>query len=146
MSSEERIFKALADPQKQEALAVLLENIDAVKDLVIFLSELRNSGVLELLAAGIAAAKALSADLITSRDFAEKFAKLMELASAASVAASNTEGIACISKAMSGAGASRPIGIYGLLQALQDPDVQRGLGYIVSMVKMLGSCLASRQQ
>jgi uncharacterized protein YjgD (DUF1641 family) len=47
---------------------------------------------------------------------------------------------------MSGAGASRPIGIYGLLQALQDPDVQRGLGYIVSMVKMLGSCLASRQQ
>ncbi|AEA11775.1 hypothetical protein TUZN_0277 [Thermoproteus uzoniensis 768-20] len=146
MSSEERIFKALADPQKQEALAVLLENIDAVKDLVVFLSELRNSGVFELLAAGIAAAKALSADLITSRDFAEKFAKFAELASAASAAASNTEGIACISKAVSGANASRPVGIYGLLQALQDPDVQRGLGYIVSIVKVLGSCLASRQQ
>jgi len=29
MSAEERIFRALADPQRQEALATLLENIEA---------------------------------------------------------------------------------------------------------------------
>jgi len=146
MSAEERIFRALADPQRQEALAALLENIDAVKDLVLFLSELKSSGALELLTAGVAAARALSGDLIASRDFAEKAAKLMELAGAASAVASNTEGIACMSKAVSSADASKPVGVYGLLQALQDPDVQRGLGYIMSIVKALGACLASKQQ
>lgn len=32
-------------------------------------------------------------------------------------------------------------GIFGLLSALGDPDVQKGLGYILELAKNLGSCL-----
>ncbi len=144
MSAEERIFKALSDPQRQEALAFLLENIDAVRDLVAFLVELKSSGALELLTSGVAVARALSADLITSRDFAEKAAKLLELLSATSTAM-GSNGVSCLAKAAASAEPGRPAGIYGILQALQDPEVQRGLGYILSLVKSLGACLASRQ-
>ncbi|MEL9991594.1 MAG: DUF1641 domain-containing protein [Thermoproteus sp.] len=145
MSTEERIFKALADPEKQEALAALLENIHVVKDFVLLLSELKNTGLLDLMTGGLAAAKAVAGDLVTSRDFAETAAKLLEVASSISTAVSNPANISCLSKAVAGSDASKPVGIYGLIQALQDPDVQRGLGYLLSIVKNLGACLGAKQ-
>lgn len=38
----------------------------------------------------------------------------------------------------------KPIGLMGLLAAPRDPDVQRGLGYLVSLLKQLGKCLEKK--
>ena len=38
-------------------------------------------------------------------------------------------------------GEAKPVGMLGLLKALGDPDVQRGLGFLVAMAKNLGACL-----
>ncbi len=140
MSAEERIFRALSDPERQEAIAFILENADALRDLVAFLAELKNSGVLELLTSGVAAIKALMADLITSRDFAERAGRLLEVLSTAE-AVIRSNGAGCVAEAASRANAGKPAGIYGILEALQDPDVQRGIGYLLSFVKSLGACL-----
>ncbi|CCC81295.1 DUF1641 domain-containing protein [Thermoproteus tenax] len=140
MSAEERIFRALSDPQKQEALAALLENIDVIKDLVALLAELKNAGVLEGLAGLLALMRAFSGDLL-GRDVAEKAAKMLDLASAFSLLGANVNNVACLSRAVAEADASNPAGIYSLVNSLQDPDVQRGLGYFLSFMKALGKCI-----
>lgn len=142
MSVEERIFKALADPKRQEALASLMENIDVIKELVDLLAELKRTGVLEDLVNALGAAKALAEDLLTSRDFAEKLAGVLDAASAVSALTRNATALRCLSSAVASADASKPVGIYGLLKSLADPDVQRGLGYFVSLAKNLGACMS----
>lgn len=144
MSAEERIFKALSDPEKQEAIAFILENVESLRDLVALLAELKSSGVLELLTSGIATMRALSADLVTSRDFAEKAGKLLEFLLAAESAIKNS-GVGCIAEAAARTSTGKPMGIYGILTALQDPDVQRGVGYLLAFVKSLGACLESKR-
>ncbi|MBP1449269.1 MAG: DUF1641 domain-containing protein, partial [Thermoproteus sp.] len=47
-----------------------------------------------------------------------------------------------ISSAAASADVSKPVDIYGLLKSLADPDVQRGLGYFVSLAKNLGACMS----
>ncbi|MFB6489692.1 MAG: DUF1641 domain-containing protein [Thermoproteus sp. AZ2] len=145
MSAEERIFRALADPKRQEALASLIENIGEIKEVVDVLLELKRNGVIEDLANILGALKALTEDLLTSRDFAEKLAGALEAASALSAITQNPKALGCLSSAVAQAGAERQVGIYGLLAALRDPDVQRGLGYLTSILKSLGSCMAPRR-
>lgn len=145
MSTEERIFRALADPKNQEALASLLENIREIKEVVDVLLELKRNGVVEDLANILGALKTLAEDLLTSRNFAEKLAGALEAASAVSAIAQNPKALGCLSSAIAQASAEKQIGIYGLLEALRDPDVQRGLGYLTSILKNLGSCTAPRR-
>ncbi len=36
---------------------------------------------------------------------------------------------------------AEPKGLWGLMGALRDPDVQKGLGYIIALAKNLGACI-----
>ncbi len=42
-------------------------------------------------------------------------------------------------------GEAEPVGLGGLLGALRDPDVQRGLGFLVAFLKALGKSLAEEK-
>jgi len=41
---------------------------------------------------------------------------------------------------------SKPRGLTGLMGALRDPDVQKGLGFIIDLAKALGGCLNRQAQ
>ncbi len=41
---------------------------------------------------------------------------------------------------------AEPVGLGGLLGALRDPDVQRGLGFLVAFLKALGKSLAEEKE
>ena len=53
----------------------------------------------------------------------------------------DTSKLDCLTTAVAVAEVEKPIGLMGLLAALRDPDVQRGLGYLVSLLKQLGKCM-----
>lgn len=38
-------------------------------------------------------------------------------------------------------GKAKKVGLFGLMGALRDPDVQKGLGFIIALAKNLGGCL-----
>ncbi|MEB3806073.1 MAG: DUF1641 domain-containing protein [Desulfurococcales archaeon] len=41
---------------------------------------------------------------------------------------------------------AEPKGMFGLMGALRDPDVQKGLGYLMAIAKSLGACLRSLEK
>lgn len=41
---------------------------------------------------------------------------------------------------------AKPVGLGGLLSALRDPDVQRGLGFLVEFLRNLGKELAEKEE
>jgi uncharacterized protein YjgD (DUF1641 family) len=47
----------------------------------------------------------------------------------------DTSKIDCLTAAAEGA---KPVGLFGLFSALRDPEVQRGLGFLIAV--KLGSC------
>ena len=51
----------------------------------------------------------------------------------------------CLTHAVAAADADKQVGLMGLLAALRDPDVQRGLGFFISVLKNLGTCLAAKK-
>lgn len=143
-AAEERLVKALESPKVQEALAELLEHIDVVKDLVNTLWDFKRSGVLEDLL-NLAATLRFFTEGILTRDFMEKVAKLQDVALLAGVNLSQDPAkLDCLTHALATADTNKQIGLMGLLSALRDPDVQRGLGFFISMLKGLGQCIATK--
>lgn len=41
---------------------------------------------------------------------------------------------------------AEPVGLFGMLGALRDRDVQRGLGLLLAIAKNLGACTAAKKQ
>jgi len=42
------------------------------------------------------------------------------------------------SEALGGKAAARPVGTFGLLKAMRDPEVQRGTGVLLDLLRSLG--------
>jgi len=132
--------------------------VEALKDLMEVAVELKKSGMLgmlkELLSSADEAMAGLQADpsllrlgvllgalLEASRRLeGEKVEKLKMNAEDASFCLLN--GIASTSPAE----AKKSGGLMGLMKALGDPDVQKGLGYILELAKNLGACMRSLER
>jgi uncharacterized protein YjgD (DUF1641 family) len=67
--------------------------------------------------------------------------KLQEVALVAGTnLAIDTSKIDCLTYALAAADDAKPVGLFGMLSALRDPDVQKGLGFLIAVLKKLGSC------
>jgi uncharacterized protein YjgD (DUF1641 family) len=142
-AAEEKLNKLLDRLQEEktvDALIAILEHIDVIKELVNTLFEFKRSGVLDDLLNAAASLRFLTEGLLT-RDFMEKVAKLQEVALVAGTnLAMDTSKIDCLTYALAAAEDAKPVGLFGLLSALRDPEVQKGLGFLIAVLKKLGSC------
>jgi uncharacterized protein YjgD (DUF1641 family) len=142
-AAEEKLNKLLDRLQEEktvDALIAILEHMDVIKELVNTLFEFKRSGVLDDLLNAAATLRFLTEGLLT-RDFIEKVAKLQEVALVAGTnLAMDTSKIDCLTYALAAAEDAKPVGLFGLLSALRDPEVQKGLGFLIAVLKKLGSC------
>ncbi len=141
--AEEKLNKLLDLLQEEktvDALSAIVEHIDVIKELVNTLFEFKRSGVLDDLLNAAASLRFLTEGLLT-RDFMEKVGKLQEVALVAGTnLAMDTSKIDCLTYALAAAEDAKPVGLFGLLSALRDPEVQKGLGFLIAVLKKLGSC------
>jgi uncharacterized protein YjgD (DUF1641 family) len=142
-AAEEKLNKLLDRLQEEktiDALIAIVERIDVIKELVNTLFEFKRSGVLDDLLNAAASLRFLTEGLLT-RDFIEKVAKLQEVALVAGInLAMDTSKVDCLTYAIAAADDAKPVGLFGLLSALRDPEVQKGLGFLIAVLKKLGSC------
>jgi uncharacterized protein YjgD (DUF1641 family) len=141
--AEEKLNKLLDLLQEEktvDALSAIVEHMDVIKELVNTLFEFKRSGVLDDLLNAAASLRFLTEGLLT-RDFMEKLGKLQEVALVAGTnLAMDTSKIDCLTHALATAEDAKPVGLFGLLSALRDPEVQKGLGFLIAVLKKLGSC------
>ncbi|AET33237.1 DUF1641 domain-containing protein [Pyrobaculum ferrireducens] len=142
MSEEkvEKLIELLQQDKVQDALISIVQNIDVVKELVNTLYDFKRSGVLDDLLNAAASLRFFTEGLLT-REFIERVAKLQEVALiAGSNLAMDSSKIDCLTYALATAEDAKPVGLFGLLNALRDPEVQKGLGFLIAVLKKLGSC------
>jgi len=143
VATEEKLNKLLDRLQEEktvDALSAIVDHIDVIKELVNTLFEFKRSGVLDDLLNAAASLRFLTEGLLT-RDFMERVGKLQEVALVAGTnLAIDTSKIDCLTYALAAADDARPVGLFGLVSALRDPDVQKGLGFLIAVLKKLGSC------
>jgi uncharacterized protein YjgD (DUF1641 family) len=141
--AEEKLNKLLDLVQEEktvDALSAIVEHIDVIKELVNTLFEFKRSGVLDDLLNATASLRFLTEGLLT-RDFMEKVGKLQEVAlTAGTNLAMDSSKVDCLTYALAAAEDAKPVGLFGLLSALRDPEVQKGLGFLIAVLKKLGSC------
>jgi uncharacterized protein YjgD (DUF1641 family) len=66
--------------------------------------------------------------------------KLQEVALIAGTnLAMDSSKVDCLTYALAAAEDAKPVGLFGLLSALRDPEVQKGLGFLIAVLKKLGS-------
>jgi len=142
-AAEEKLNKLLdllQDAKTFDALTAVIQRADILKELVNTLYDFKRSGVLDDLLNAAATLRFFTEGLLT-RDFVEKMGKLQEVALIAGTnLAMDSSKVDCLTYALAVADDAKPIGLFGLLSALRDPEVQRGLGYLIAVLKKLGSC------
>jgi uncharacterized protein YjgD (DUF1641 family) len=142
-AAEEKLNKLLdllQDEKTLDALTALVQHADILKELINTLYDFKRSGVLDDLLNAAASLRFFTEGLLT-RDFMEKVAKLQEVALMAGTnLAMDTSKIDCLTYAIAAADDAKPVGLFGLLSALRDPEVQKGLGFLIAVLKKLGSC------
>jgi uncharacterized protein YjgD (DUF1641 family) len=142
-AAEEKLNKLLdllQDEKTLDALTAVVQRADILKELVNTLYDFKRSGVLDDLLNAAATLRFFTEGLLT-RDFMEKVAKLQEVALIAGTnLAMDSSKVDCLTYALAAAEDAKPVGLFGLLSALRDPEVQRGLGFLIAVLKKLGSC------
>jgi len=142
-AAEEKLNKLLdllQDAKTFDALTAVIQRADILKELVNTLYDFKRSGVLDDLLNAAATLRFFTEGLLT-RDFVEKMGKLQEVALIAGTnLAMDSSKVDCLTYALAVADDAKPVGLFGLLSALRDPEVQRGLGFLIAVLKKLGSC------
>ncbi|MEM0484451.1 MAG: DUF1641 domain-containing protein [Pyrobaculum sp.] len=136
----EKLIELLQQDKVQEALISIVERLDIIKELVNTLYDFKRSGVLDDLLNAAASLRFFTEGLLT-REFMERVSKLQEVALiAGNNLAMDSSKVDCLTYAVAAADDAKPVGLFGLLNALRDPEVQRGLGFLIAVLKKLGSC------
>ncbi len=118
----------------------MVQRADILKELVNTLYDFKRSGVLNSLLNAAASLRFFTEGLFT-RDFVEKVGKLQVVASIAGTNhAMDSSKVDCLTCALAAADDAKPVGLFGLLSALRDLEMQRGLGFLIAVLKKLGSC------
>ena len=142
-AAEEKLNKLLdllQDERTFDALIAVVQRADILKELVNTLYDFKRSGVLDDLLNAAATLRFFTEGILT-RDFVEKMGKLQEVALIAGTnLAMDSSKVDCLTYALAAADDAKPVGLFGLLSALRDPEVQRGLGFLIAVLKKLGSC------
>ncbi len=142
-AAEEKLNKLLDLLQGEktlDALTAVVQHADILKELVNTLYDFKRSGVLDDLLNAAASLRFFTEGLLT-RDFMEKVDKLQEVALIAGTnLAMDSSKVDCLTYALAAADDAKPVRLFGLLSALRDPEVQKGLGFLIAMLKKLGSC------
>jgi uncharacterized protein YjgD (DUF1641 family) len=136
----DKLLELLQDEKTLDALTALVQRADILKELVNTLYDFKRSGVLDDLLNAAATFRFFTEGLFT-RDFMEKVAKLQEVALIAGTnLAMDSSKVDCLTYAIAAADDAKPVGLFGLLSALRDPEVQKGIGFLIAVLKKLGSC------
>jgi len=136
----DKLLELLQDEKTLDALTALVQRADILKELVNTLYDFKRSGVLDDLLNSAASLMFFTEGLLT-RDFVEKVGKLQEAALIAGTnLAMDSSKVDCLTYALAAAEDAKPVGLFGLLSALRDPEVLRGLGFLIAVLKKLGSC------
>ena len=136
----DKLLEPLRDEKTLDALTALVQRTDILKELVNTLYDFKRSGVLDDLLNAAASLRLFTEGLLT-RDFMEKVAKLQGVALIAGTnLAMDSSKVDCLTYAIAAADDAKPVGLFGLLSALRDPEVQKGLGFLIAVLKKLGSC------
>jgi len=118
----------------------LVQRADILKELVNTLYDFKRSGVLDDLLNAAASLRFFTEGLLT-RDFVVKVGRLQGVALIAGTnLAVDSSKVDCLSCDLAAAEDAKQVGLLGLLSALRDPEVQRGLGFLIAVLKKLGSC------
>ncbi len=161
----DRLVDRLSQPQTASALHLLLDNAELLAVMVSGLDGLARKGevigdtLAEVLNEVRAAGKATGLDVReTSRQLSTLIPTLAEASPAINrILASpivEPEPIAVLSEAAEAlvkglqaaqANQTKVVGIRGLLKVTKDPDVQRGLGFLVEVAKVFGRDLATKE-
>jgi len=136
----DKLLELLQDEKTLDALTALVQRADILKELVNTLYDFKRSDVLDDLLNTAASLSFFTEGLLT-RDFVEKVGKLQEVALIAGTnLAMDSSKVDCLTYALAATEDAKQVGLFGLLSALRDPDVQRGLGFLIAVLKKLGSC------
>ena len=136
----DKLLELLHDEKTLDALTALVQRADILKELVNTLYDFKRSGVLDDLLNAASSLRFFTEGLLT-RDFVEKAGKLQEVAlTAGTNLAMDSSKVDCLTYALAAAEDAKQVGLIGLLSALRDPEVQRGLGFLTAVLKKLGSC------
>lgn len=126
--------------------------VQALKDLLEIALELKRSGLLgmlkELLSSSESIMEGMQSDLSTFRlglllGAILEAARRLDGEKAVSLKMNAEDASYCLlnSLAATKPGEVQPKGMMGLMSALRDPDVQKGIGYLIAIAKNLGACL-----
>jgi len=126
--------------------------VQALKDLLEVALELKRSGLLgmlkELLSSTESMMEGMQSDLSTFRlglllGAILEAARRLDGEKAVSLKMNTEDASYCLfnSLAATKPGEVQPKGMMGLMSALRDPDVQKGIGYLIAIAKNLGACL-----
>lgn len=126
--------------------------IDALRELTEIATELKKSGMLGALKELAESSDALMEGIEDDRGLLRlgvlagallEAARRLEGSDVASLKMNVEDAGYCVLEALATAnpGKSGNVGLFGLLRALNDPDVKRGLGYLLAIAKSLGACI-----
>lgn len=127
-------------------------DVKALEDLLEVARELKKTGVLGMLKEFAESYEAMmegmQADVSTFRlglllGAMLEASRRLEAEKAISLKMNTEDAAYCIfnSLAETKPSEAQPRGMMGLMSALRDPDVQKGLGYLIAIAKNLGACL-----
>ena len=136
----DKLLHLLQDEKTLDALTAMVQRADILKELVNTLYDFKRNGVLDDLLNSAASLMFFTEGLLT-RDFVEKVGKLQEVAlTAGTNLAVDSSKVDCLTYALAATEDAKQVGLFGLLSALRDPEVQRGLCFLIAVLKKLGSC------
>ncbi len=126
--------------------------VEAMKELAEVAVQLKKSGILgmmkELLADSESKVSDLEADVALIRllgiiGVMMRSLEMLDEKEVSKMRLNIEQSMHCLLEAMSSSDPKKaePKGMLGLMSALRDPDVQKGLGFLISIAKNLGRCL-----
>ncbi|MEB3755577.1 MAG: DUF1641 domain-containing protein [Desulfurococcales archaeon] len=130
---------------------------EVIKDLVELIKELKKTGLLGMIKEFVKDFEAFLANMQNDTSFTRTFMLLgafleatrkLDGSQMAGLKLSTENATYCALDSLSKTDASKakPRGLWGLMSALRDPDVQKGIGYVVEIMKNLGSCMNKKEE
>ena len=163
-SEVDRLVDRLNEPQTAASLHLLLDNVELLAVLISGIDGLARKGEIigdtlaEVLHEVRAAGRATGLDLKeTSRQLATLIPTLAEASPAINrildspivepepIAVLSETAVALVKGLQAAQDNRTMVGLRGLVKATRDPDVQRGLGFVIEVARVFGRDLADRQ-
>lgn len=121
--------------------------IEALQDLLGLAVRLRESGAIEIITRILDIIERNRNEINELLGLAEAMLRGLSTGGKQGQLGANAEQLAaCLASALSaqGLGAAKPVGLGGILSALRDKDVQKGIGILIELIRSIGNCYNKR--